>query len=422
MAPHNGLVHLKEYDIKDSNVELIGSDLDHKVKHASAETEPAWNDGHVGISPGLFVWRIENFTVVPVPKASYGQFYDGDSYIILHSQQVELTSPSGDTTPANLKLTHTIHFYLGAHTSQDEAGTAAYKTVELDSFLHGTATQHRELQSNPSPSFLALFAHLTIRKGGAASGFRHVEPPSNSNATTPTPTLLRIITHPSNPTPDAALIHEVPPTWHSLDSADVFVVLDTGGSKIWVWQGAQSSPMEKARAAQVVHEMTMAKRVEVEVVSQSEARSRAVVRMLGAGDEDGFGVLKAARPIIVESAERSSTSSASGGGAGRGKRLFRLSDESGELAFGLVKDGGDISRADLDANDVFVLDDAGKTIWVWEGQRASRMEKAMWLKVAQAYVRKLQGEDESGEAYLTPIAKVREGFESAAFLRAIEVV
>jgi gelsolin len=99
-----------------------------------------------------------------------------------------------------------------------------------------------------------------------------------------------------------------------------------------------------------------------------------------------------------------------------------LSDESGELAFGLVKDGGDISRADLDANDVFVLDDAGKTIWVWEGQRASRMEKAMWLKVAQAYVRKLQGEDESGEAYLTPIAKVREGFESAAFLRAIEVV
>jgi gelsolin len=33
MAPHDGLVHLKEYDIKDSNVELIGSELDHKVKY-----------------------------------------------------------------------------------------------------------------------------------------------------------------------------------------------------------------------------------------------------------------------------------------------------------------------------------------------------------------------------------------------------
>ena len=145
MPPNQGLVHPKEYDIKDSNVELIGSDLDHKVKHASAETEPAWNDGHVGISPGLFVWRIENFTVVPVPKATYGHFYDGDSYIILHSQQVK--SKEGEEENDKNKLTHDIHFYLGSHTTADEAGTAAYKTVELDSFLHGTATQYREIRT-----------------------------------------------------------------------------------------------------------------------------------------------------------------------------------------------------------------------------------------------------------------------------------
>ena len=102
MAPHNGLVHLKEYDIKDSNIELIGSDLDHKVKHASAETEPAWNDGHVGLTPGLLIWRIENFAVVPLPKSLYGQFHSGDSYIILHSQP---------TTSKPPKLIHDIYFY-----------------------------------------------------------------------------------------------------------------------------------------------------------------------------------------------------------------------------------------------------------------------------------------------------------------------
>ncbi|KAH6847744.1 gelsolin [Chaetomium sp. MPI-CAGE-AT-0009] len=417
MAPHAGLVHLKEYDIKDSNVELIGSDLDHKVKHASAETEPAWNDGRVGLAAGLFVWRIENFAVVAVPKASYGQFYDGDSYIVLHSQQVKKTPDSDEDKP---KLTHAIHFLLGAHTSQDEAGTAAYKTVELDSFLHGAATQHRELQAAPSAAFFALFPRLSFRRGGVASGFRHVGDPEDRSQDDEVVTLLRVFRHPCSASVDSAVVCEVEPTWRSLDEGDVFVLEKGKGGKIWVWQGGRCSPMEKAKAAQVVHDMKLAKRVDVEVVSQAESRSRLVVSMLGGGEEDGFGVLKAPRPI-VGAASGSRPGSSSGGEGVREKRLFKLSDESGELQFGLVKDGGGISRADLDGDDVFVLDDAGRTIWVWEGQRASKAEKAMWLRVAQSYVRKLQSEDGNSEAYLTPIAKVREGCESAAFLRAITV-
>jgi gelsolin len=440
MAPHNGLVHLKEYDIKDSNVELIGSDLDHKVKHASAETEPAWNDGHVGISPGLFVWRIENFTVVPVPKATYGHFYDGDSYIILHSQQVK--TKEGEEEATKDKLTHAIHFYLGSHTTADEAGTAAYKTVELDSFLHGTATQYREIrtstqpttpsppkltpsptESNPSTPFLTLFPRLTILTGGHPSGFRHVPQTPTTAAANEPPTLLRVFRPPTTTSGNTVIIHQVPAHWQSLDSGDVFIVEHPPTGKIWVWQGAGCSPMEKARAAAVVHERRMVAEgggrwEEVEVVAQGEGRARVVVRMLGGGGggggEDGEGegmgggvVLKAGRPVV-----------GLGERGGRGKRLFRLSDESGELRFGLVRDGG-VSRADLDGNDVFVLDDGGRAVWVWEGQGASRAEKAMWLRVAQAYVRKLQSEDEDGDAYLTPIAKVREGCESPAFLRAI---
>ncbi|SPQ24404.1 0a0a4f5c-12f0-477f-bc8b-f41e62fe69f5 [Thermothielavioides terrestris] len=398
MAPHNGLVHLKEYDIKDSNVELIGSDLDHKVKHASAETEPAWNDGRVGIVPGLFVWRIEDFAVVPIPPASHGIFYDGDSYIILHSQEIHSRSSTQD--PNNHpKLTHDIYFFLGARTSQDEAGTAAYKTVELDSFLRGAATQHRELQARPSAAFLALFPHLTLRRGGVASGFRHVD---STRTTTHFPlegkeeevvTLLRVFRHqPSSSSGNAGgaavvVVHEVEPSWRSLDEGDVFVA-ETAAGKVWVWQGGASSPMERARAAQE-------------------------------GDPvDGAGRLRAERPITGAVAARPSTQ---GREERRRRRLFRLSDEYGELRFGLVKHGADgISRADLDGSDVFVLDDGGETIWVWEGQRASSAEKAMWLKVAQAYVRHLQREGDADEAHLTPIAKVREGYESPAFLQAME--
>lgn len=44
------------------------------------------------------------------------------------------------------KLTYSIHFWLGTETTQDESGTAAYKTVELDDSLGGGITQFREVQ------------------------------------------------------------------------------------------------------------------------------------------------------------------------------------------------------------------------------------------------------------------------------------
>jgi gelsolin len=73
MPPHEGLTHLKEYDIKDSNIELIGTEIDHRVKYNSAATEPAWNNGTVGQVAELYIWRIEDFEVVVWPKEKAGR-------------------------------------------------------------------------------------------------------------------------------------------------------------------------------------------------------------------------------------------------------------------------------------------------------------------------------------------------------------
>lgn len=389
MPPHDGLTHLKEYDVKDSNVELIGTSIDHNLKYASAATEPAWNNGEVGLTAGLRVWRIEDFQVVTWPRERYGQFYDGDSYIVLHSYEVG--------KDANKKLGHDIYFWLGSKTSQDEAGTAAYKTVELDEFLRGAACQHREVQAAPSEDFLALFPIVRILSGGVKSGFRHVEAAEKEEIKT----LLRIFSAASKKS--GIVVHEVEPTWQSLDEGDVFV-LDTG-TKIWVWQGKKCSPMEKAKAAQVVHDMTLAKHVDVEVLSQAESRSTVVVGLLG-GKTVNQQDLRCPRP--------SSTAEKQSSEAGRPTRLFRLSDASGQLSLDLIKDGQPIQKSDLNGDDVFILD-VGKAIWVWRGQGASKAEKAMWIKVAQMYMNQLQG------AFLTPIATVLEGHESLAFWRALEV-
>jgi gelsolin len=53
------------------------------------------------------VWRIENFKVVP--WAHPGTFYDGDSYIVLHTFKKD---------PKSEKLSHDLFFWLGEFTTQ----------------------------------------------------------------------------------------------------------------------------------------------------------------------------------------------------------------------------------------------------------------------------------------------------------------
>jgi gelsolin len=386
MPPHEGLVHQQEYDWRDSNVALINSDIDHKVKYQSAASEPAWNNGIVGAQADLLIWRIENFEVVPWPREKYGSFHEGDSYIVLHTEEVK-----GNT---ETHLIHDIFFWLGRATTQDEAGTAAYKTVELDEFLHGAATQHRELQTAPSDAFSALFPRMKILRGGVRSGFNHVE----TEETQHMDSLLRVFKHPSPAAGrDAVLVHEVEPTWQSLDEGDVFI-LDKG-DKILVWQGKKCSPMEKLKAAQVVNDLTIAKHVNVEVLSQEEARSKVVVDYLGGGDVEFGTRFECARPESAAT-EREV------------KKLFKLSDADGDLAFDLVKEGNGIGREDLDGDDVFLLD-VGKSIWVWEGSGASRAERASWLKVAQRYL------GMQPDANELSMAKVRQGNEGKAFWGAV---
>lgn len=387
MPPHEGLVHQKEYDWRDSNVELINSDIDHKVKYQSAASEPAWNNGIIGNEAGLFIWRIEDFEVVPWPREKHGSFHEGDSYIILFTEDVK-----GDT---GSHLIHDIFFWLGRATTQDEAGTAAYKTVELDEFLHGAATQHRELQTSPSEAFSALFPRLKILRGGVRSGFNHVE---TNEEPQHTDTLLRVFKHPRSSGRDAVLVHEVEPTWQSLDESDVFV-LDKG-DKIFVWQGKNCSPMEKLKAAQVVNDLTIAKHSDVEVLSQNEARSKVIVDHLGGQDLE-YGTRFECARSISPATERDV------------KKLLRLSDASGGLTFDLVKEGNGIGREDLDSNDIFLLD-VGKSIWVWEGKGASQAEKASWLKVAQRYL------GMQSDANDLNVAKVNQGREGKSFWSAVE--
>lgn len=57
-----------------------------------------------GQKPGLQVWRVENFNLVPVPENLYGGFYTGDAYLILNT----IKQRSGN-------LQYDLHFWLGEY-------------------------------------------------------------------------------------------------------------------------------------------------------------------------------------------------------------------------------------------------------------------------------------------------------------------
>eukprot|EP01083_Nonionella_stella_P280762 955170_1 len=157
------LVTMNQTKLEDSNLANYGGDMHHDAVKNAARKDKAWRN--VGREAGVQIWRIENFRVKHWPKSRYGEFYSGDSYIILHTKVNDLG-----------KKTYDAFFWLGAETTQDEAGTAAYKTVELDELLGDEPVQYREIQGNETKAFLDLFPKVTILSGGVDSGFRRVKP------------------------------------------------------------------------------------------------------------------------------------------------------------------------------------------------------------------------------------------------------
>ena len=66
---------------EDSNLAMLGSIYEKALRLQRAEGEPQWKT--IKKEPGLYIWRIEKFNVIPWPKDEYGTFYQGDTFIVL---------------------------------------------------------------------------------------------------------------------------------------------------------------------------------------------------------------------------------------------------------------------------------------------------------------------------------------------------
>jgi len=361
------------FNLEDSNCAGLGGDVDKKCREAAAATEKVW--AKAGKKPGLQIWRIEKFKV-KASKTDHGTFYNDDSYICLNTYE----------KPDDNKLYWDIHFWLGETTSQDEAGTAAYKTVELDDFLGGGPVQHREVSGHESSAFLDLFKDnggIRLLEGGVASGFNVVKPEEYRAR------LLHLKGRKN------IRVSEVSVEYASMNSGDVFI-LDKG-LDIYQWQGKKAGKNEKARAGQLCRAL------------DDERRGKPEVHVYGQTDKDiaefycHFAEYKEGEAVEIsdESVDDAEWEKKSD------KILMQLSDASGTMEFKEVAKVN-VKRSQLDSKDVFVFD-IGNEVFVWIGKDATAEEKKGGLQYAGQYLK-----DYKRPSFL-PITKILEGQDSNAF-------
>jgi len=375
------------WKLEDTNLANFGSklDLDHHKQEGALEA--AWNyaGSRVGKATGLWIWRVENFKLVPIPDGQFGKFYDGDSYLVLRS------TTKGKTDA----LIHHIHFWLGLQTSQDEAGTVAYKAVELDDYLGTSPAQHREVQKQESELFQSYFRRIVYLTGGVASGFHHHE---GQQVVTRLLEVHKPQALSGSHTHNTVVISEVPLHSDSLNSGDVFV-LDTG-DKIYQWQGQDSQGIEKAKAAEFI----------AQLISERDGKGETIIVEEQSGAHSGFwDVLGSRGPIKGASEGEQLAERQIQRGTGK-KRLFRLvHNNSDDLKFSEVEP----RQSSFDSSHVFIFD-VGHQVYTWVGRHATAADRAAGLHYAQLYIKQSQ------LPAFTPITRVVEGGEDELFESSLE--
>ncbi|XP_023327211.1 gelsolin, cytoplasmic [Eurytemora carolleeae] len=326
---------------------------------------------NAGKKEGLEIWRIEDFSPVEYTTGELGKFYIGDSYIILRTQNF------------GGKLSWTLHFWLGAETSQDESGAAAMLAVELDDQLGGVPVQYREVQGSESAKFVSHFPKgLRYLPGGVKSGFKHVDPDQVEKR------LFKVKGK------RAVKVEQVDVSVASMNKSDCFM-LDCGkGHSILVFMPPGARKMEKFKAIQIANELRdedHAGDAEVEVVDEFSENMDKFFSELGSGSVDD-----------LQEAEED-TDEASDLTVLREKKMYVL------ITFEFVS-GPPFKQTMLDNTDVFLLVGGGTNIFLWIGKAASKEEKLAAMSAAEHF---LKNSDIISSA--ARIVRILEGLETAMF-------
>ncbi|NWI12605.1 VILI protein, partial [Crypturellus soui] len=324
---------------------------------------------------GLQIWSIENMKMVPVPERAYGTFFEGDCYVILHNKRTS----HGIATD--------LHYWIGKDSTQDEQGAAALYVIQMDDALGGSPVQHREVQGHESETFQSYFRNgIIYKKGGAASGFRHVE--------TNVYNIKRLL-HVKGKKHISAT--EVELSWNSFNKGDVFL-LDLGKVLIQ-WNGPNCNIAEKSRGlalARSIRDCERGGRAQIGIID-NEKDSPDLMQIMKMVLGERRGELRDAIPDTkADELQKANV------------RLYHVYEKDNDLVVQEIATRP-LTQDLLQHEDCHILDQGGFKIYVWRGRLSSQEEKKTAFSRALGFIQA------KGYPPSTNIEVINDGAESAMF-------
>uniref|UniRef100_A0A8B9ZWL2 Gelsolin-like domain-containing protein n=1 Tax=Anas zonorhyncha TaxID=75864 RepID=A0A8B9ZWL2_9AVES len=284
---------------------------------------------------------LQNMKMVPVPEKAYGTFFEGDCYIILHSKRTSRGTAVD------------LHYWIGKDSTQDEQGAAAMYVTQLDTALRGNPVQHREVQGHESETFQSYFRNgIIYKKGGVASGFKHVETNMYN---------IKRLLHVKGKKHVTAT--EVALSWDSFNKGDVFL-LDLGKVLIQ-WNGPNCNIAEKSRGlalARSIRDSERGGRAQIGIID-NEKDSPDLLKIMKMVLGERRGELRDAIPDTkADELQKANV------------RLYHVYEKDNDLVVQEIATRP-LTQDLLQHEDCYILDQGGYKIYVWRGKASNQEEK-----------------------------------------------
>lgn len=308
---------------------------------------------------------MNDFKRVELPEESIGEFYSGESYVIIYFYVWKN------------KDCHILYYWQGKNSTIIGKGTSAALTIELDDLLKKTASMSKEIrvvQGKEPKHFLAIFKDKFVVHSGK-------DPLSEDTVRSDAkPRMYRV----QGERPEDVWAVETKMTSELLNSSHVFCVLSPKDKRAYIWNGKYSNPSELEYAKKVV-----AKKSEESIEVEEGSEPNEFWTLIGGKKE------YATQATCVSQRYE--------------PRLFQCSISSGAFT---VEEIRRFTQDDLDHGDAVILD-TFFAVYVWVGFKSHPTEYKLAMETAIEYTKYAATVDKRDVK--TPVLRVKDGEEPLVF-------